>query len=111
MNSITVFSWYTGNPTSSVELRFASFDDQDNIICSYRNNPWFNAGNAPKTFKDVTYETQWLCHKDKDGVYTVLYALVDEPLRASFFGKEDNILNIYIESGDIATEATEKTLV
>ncbi len=102
---------YIGEKTSGIELKLAEFEKGGEILCSYRNNPWFNDGNVAKIFSKVTYETQWLCHKDKNGVYTVFYALCDEPLRASFFGKEDNILSIFIESGDIATKSTDKTVV
>lgn len=105
------FVKYIGEATSSLESEFAEFEDYDNILCSYRNNPWFNDANVPKSFEGVTYETQWLCHRDKNGTYTVLYPLVEEPLRASFFGKKDNVLSIYIESGDAATEATDKVVV
>ena len=101
---------YIGEKTASSELELAEFEEGQ-ILCSYRNNPWFNNGNIPENFSGVTYETQWLCHKDKNGVYTVLYALVDEPLRASFFGNKDNILSIFIESGDSKTKSTCKTVV
>ncbi len=105
------FVSYVSKKTSAAELDFAEFEDGGNILCSYRDKPWFNNGNVPKSFKEVTYETQWLCHKDKDGIFTVLYPLCDEPLRATFFGEKENVLSIFIESGDIATEATEKTVV
>ena len=92
------FVKYIGLATSSLECEFAQLEDHAGILSSYRNNPWFNNGKVTKNFEDVNYETQWICHKDKNGIYTVLYPLTDEPLRASFFGNSRDVLSIYIES-------------
>lgn len=102
---------YTGAATSYAELPFAKLENKGKILCSYRYKMWFCEGKTVDSVKEIPYESQWLCVKNEDGGYTVLYALCDEPIRASFFGYDDNTLGITIETGEESVRATEKICV
>ena len=105
------FIRYKGEETSKVKMPFLSFSDVEKILCSYRRYNHFGIGITADTFAEIPYETQWLGLKHKDGTYTVLYALCEEPIRFAFYGIDENTLGIYGETNDTTAKATDKTAV
>lgn len=103
-----IFVKYVGDKIVEGEFEFLDIENDSGILFSHRTHPWFNEGEYVKSICEIPYETQWICTKNKDGIYTLVYPLVEEPLRASLFGTKNSTLGIFLETGDLATPATDK---
>ncbi len=103
-----IFVKYVGDKIVEGEFEFLSIENKSGVLCSHRTHPWFNEGMYVKNVSELPYETQWICTKEDKGVYTLVYPLVEEPLRASLFGCENNNLGIFLETGDNAILSTDK---
>ncbi len=73
------------------------------FVCAHRLQPFFMDSASGKAVKDLPEESQWAALRHKDGTYTVLLPLVDEPLRASLRGNKKGEIELVIETGDTGT--------